>query len=296
MKITNKLNLPVGFVKAVSTERHNKPGTLSATTLLKGTKEILLTERHWDEMTDDASERVWATFGTAVHSVLEKSANPTDQVEMQLEVEVNGILITGRIDCYDKESRTITDWKTASVWKVKMQDFSDWYRQGILYAWLLRENGYAAKKCRFVALLKDHSKSKARLDRQYPASPCYVYEFDVGKLDMIAAEGLVQKKVEEYLRYRDTPDDEIPPCLSDERWAEDEKWAVVKTGRKSAVRLFASEKEAAFFCAELTEKGEKGYSVEYRPGQSRKCLDYCAARAFCDFARQHAGGTEGGEA
>lgn len=285
MRITNKLKLPVGLVNAVSTERHNKPGTLSVTTLLKGVKEVLLTERHWDEMTDDASDRVWAVFGTAVHALLEHEG-PGEFAEEQMGLKVGGITVTGRIDNYNMETATITDWKTASVWKVKMQDFDDWYWQGILYAWILRKNGFPAKKCRFIALLKDHSKSKARIDSQYPASPCYVYQFNVRKKDMLAAEILVCKKTAEYRKYRDTPDDEIPPCTPEERWADDEKWAVMKSGRKSAVRLFDSEEAAAFFCAEMTEKGEKGYSVEYRPGQSRKCLDYCPARAFCDFAQK----------
>ena len=42
MKVTNRLHLPEAFVKAVSVERHNKAGCYSATTLNKGTKEIIL--------------------------------------------------------------------------------------------------------------------------------------------------------------------------------------------------------------------------------------------------------------
>ena len=48
MKVTNRLHLPEAFVKAVSVERHNKAGCYSATTLNKGTKEIILQERHGD--------------------------------------------------------------------------------------------------------------------------------------------------------------------------------------------------------------------------------------------------------
>ena len=71
MKITNKLNLPYGLVKAVSPEPHNKPGEISATTLIQGTKQVILTQRHWNELEDDVSERIWAVFGTAVHALLE---------------------------------------------------------------------------------------------------------------------------------------------------------------------------------------------------------------------------------
>ena len=71
MKITNKLSLPYGLVKAVSPEPHNKPGEISATTLIQGTKQVILTQCYWDKLEDDVSERIWAVFGTAVHALLE---------------------------------------------------------------------------------------------------------------------------------------------------------------------------------------------------------------------------------
>ena len=58
MQITNTLNLPAAFIHAVSTERHNAPHCYSATTLNKGAKEIVLTDRHYDEITVDASEQI----------------------------------------------------------------------------------------------------------------------------------------------------------------------------------------------------------------------------------------------
>ena len=64
MTITNKLGLPEGFVRACETTAHNRPGHVSATTLLKGTKEIVLTQRHWDELEDDVADRVWAIWGS----------------------------------------------------------------------------------------------------------------------------------------------------------------------------------------------------------------------------------------
>ena len=44
-------------------------------------------------------------------------------------------------------------------------DFDDWDKQGLIYAWLMKQNGLNVKEIRFVALLKDHSKSKARKER-----------------------------------------------------------------------------------------------------------------------------------
>ena len=55
----------------------------------------------------------------------------------------------------------VADYKTASVWKVKFRDFEDWRRQGLIYAWLLKQNGFPISRRRFIALLKDHSKTEA---------------------------------------------------------------------------------------------------------------------------------------
>ena len=161
MLITNKYNLPEAFVKAIQNSRHNADGCLSATTLLKGTKEIILENRHFDEITVDASDEVWAVFGTAVHSILEHQEDEAFKEEA-FSVDVLDYKVTGKVDRYDMKHETIEDWKTASVWKVIFQDFEDWKRQGLIYTWLLRQSGLNVRHIRFIALLKDHSNQKQR--------------------------------------------------------------------------------------------------------------------------------------
>ena len=55
MVTTNEMNMPQAFVNYVSNVRHNPSGTLSATTLLQGDKQIVLYDRHFEEMTQDAA-------------------------------------------------------------------------------------------------------------------------------------------------------------------------------------------------------------------------------------------------
>jgi len=280
LKITNNLNLPEGLVKAVDTERHNKTDKeLSATTLLKGVKEIILTWRHWDKLTVDAADRIWAIFGTAVHALLEAEGKH-EFTECDFTVPMpNGVTVTGRIDNYNMETETITDYKTGSVWKVIMGDFYDWRMQGIIYAWLLVKSGFKVKRCRFIDLLKDHSKSKAKFDSKYPQVPVYVYEFPITEAELKEGEAYIAERLTEYLKYLDKPDDEIPPCTDKERWASETGYAVMKQGRKAAVRVLPSKAEADRKAAELGA----GHYVETRPGVSRKCGDYCACCDFCNF-------------
>lgn len=282
MKITNRLDLPEGLVRAVSTERHNRDGCVSATTLLQGTKQILLTERHWDELEDDAAERVWAVFGTAVHSLLE-SEGENEFAEIDVESKVLNTTVTGRVDNYNMATGTICDYKTASTYKILTGSFDDWRAQGLTYAWLLRRNGLPAARCRFIAMLKDHSKREARRSRDYPQKPIHVYEFDVTDEMIEDTERSVYRKVAEIEAYRRKKDDDIPPCSERERWSRKTEYAVKKNGRKTAVRVLGSEDEATEYAARLGA----GHYVETRHGEPVRCLGYCTCAPFCDYYRNN---------
>ena len=278
MKVTNRLNLPAAFVSASDTNRHNAPGCFSATTLNKGAKEIILTDRHWDEITIDASDNVWAVFGTAVHALLE-SHKDNNFHEESFKVPVSNSFVTGQVDSYDMENATIYDWKTASVWKIQFNDFADWRAQGLTYAYLMSQSGLEVKRCCFVALLKDYSKTKAKTDASYPQSPVYKYEFEVTAEDMAETRDRILNKVLEIESAYEKNDDEIEPCSQEERWADNEKFAVMKNGRKTAIKLFDNEADADAMAGEL---GNAHY-VEHRPAISRKCLDYCNCKDFCSY-------------
>ena len=282
MTITNKLDLPAGFTKAVSTERHNAALCLSATTLLQGMKQIILTDRHWEELTDDVSDRIWAIWGAAVHSLLE-SEGEDDFTEQEMSYKVGEITITGRIDNYDMKRGVISDYKTASVNKVKFNDFNDWYLQGMIYAWLLTNNNFPVKHCRFIAVLKDHSKTEAARDSRYPRQPVYVYDFPVTQANLFKIGVYIRGKVNKYMEYRNKQDDQIPPCSSEERWERPAKFAVMKSGSKRAVRLFDNKMEAEQKAAELGS----GYFIEHRSGECIKCQGYCLCNIFCNFYREN---------
>lgn len=283
MKVSNKLHLPQAFVDAVSVERHNKQGQYSATTLNKGVKEIILQERHWDEFTQDAADNVWAVFGTAVHALLESQPDNNFHEE-SFKIPVNNSYVTGQVDSYDMEHAIIFDWKTASVWKVQFADFSDWYKQGMTYAWLLKQSGLEVRRCVFIALLKDHSKTKAKTDASYPQSPVFRYEFEVTDEELAQTEKRIKDKVAEIENAYKLGDDDIEPCSADERWADNEKWAVMKNGRKSAIRVFDNQADADAMAGEMGN----AYYVEHRPAVSKKCADYCLCKDFCNFYKQEA--------
>ena len=286
MRITNRMNLPYGLVRAVSPEPHNRPGEISATTLIAGVKNIILTQRHWGELEDDVSDRIWAVFGAAVHSLLETEGE-TDFTEIDMRQKVSNVTVTGRLDNYDMRTGIICDYKSTSVYKVRAgiadggESFRDYRTQGLIYAWLLQKNGLPATKCRFICLLKDHFRSEAERDPSYPQSPVHVYEFAVTADDLAEIERFIYKKVFQYELFSSTEDDLIPECDEHERWARKDVYAVKKEGRKTAVRLLATREEAEEKIAELGA----GHFLEVRKGESRKCKNYCLCRGFCNFYR-----------
>jgi hypothetical protein len=164
-------------------------------------------------------------------------------------------------------------------------DFADWRKQGLTYAWLLKQNGLDVRRCRFIALLKDHSKSKAKFDATYPQSPVFVYEFEVTPEELEQTGERITQKVIAIEAAEKMGDDDIAPCSAEERWADPEKFAVMKNGRKTAVRVFDTQADADACAGEL---GNSHY-VEHRPAISRKCGDYCLCKDFCNFYQQQRG-------
>lgn len=277
MIIKNSMDLPQAFINAVSLEKHNAEGEFSATTLLKGACETILTDRHFDEIEVDVADCVWQIFGTAVHSIFEKSGIDGFREE-KFSIPVCNSIVTGKVDLYDMENETLYDWKTASIWKVTYKDFDDWKKQGLIYAWLMKKNGLSVKKIKFIALLKDHSKSKSRTDADYPQKPVYRYEFDVTENDLAEIEKFIIAKVQDLEAQSKLADCEIKPCSDEERWATADKWAIMKAGRKTALKVCESEEQAKELIGSLG-----GTSIEYRKGESKKCEDYCNCKAFCPF-------------
>lgn len=287
MRITNRLNLPQALVDACDVKPHNEPNTVSATTLKSGVREILLTQRHWEEMEDDVSNRIWALFGTAVHALLEKEA-PDTFVEEKFEQQIGKYKVTGRLDCYDMKQKIIFDYKTASTWKYKFADYSDWDFQGLVYAWLLKQAGLEVKECRFVMFFKDFSWTKASVEQGYPKSPTEVHAFEVTDKKLAEIEEKIKAKIKELEESEKLSDEELPLCSPSERWAKEGKLAVMKEGRKTAVKLFDEnqQKDAELFIKSMNDN--KLY-IEHREGSDGKCENYCGCCKFCSYYQEKYG-------
>lgn len=293
MKITNKLNLPEPFVSAVTREYQYKDKQYSATAINGGTCEAILKRRHNDEIEQDVSDMIWLIFGTAVHSVLENAQETVDQLkENKIVVEIfDGYKLSGIFDLYDDSTGTVTDYKTASVWKVIHNDWNDYRQQTLIYVWMLRKIGFTnAHRGEIVAMLKDHSKTKAKTDSSYPQNPAFKIGWDFTDKDLKSVEEFIMAKFSEIEICESVSDDQLPPCSPAERWREETVYAVMKEGRKSAVKKCDSREEAEERVANL---GAKHY-VQERPGRDKKCDEYCTVNKWCPYYKRKMEDLNGG--
>jgi hypothetical protein len=283
--LTNHLNLPEQIVNAVKKDDYNNNGTYSATTLLKDPKEIILFNRHKDEITEDVSEHVYSLLGTSVHYILEKAEEGENQFkEERLYYKFGNDTISGKFDFYDMEEEMLGDYKVTTVYKYLLGDNEHYRFQLLTYAYLLRKNGFPCKGGRIYQIFRDWQRSKAKFDKSYPQKPVNVITFRFYDKDFTYIENEIQQRLANIHKYEDFADDEIPICSKENRWATDDKFAVMKKGRKSAMRILNSKEEA-----EEWMKNNGGEFIQERPAESRKCVDYCSCCEFCNFWRENYG-------
>lgn len=294
MPIENKLGLPKPFVDAVTSDYKPTPKRYSATALLKGTREAILQRRHHDEIVTEVADMVFMIFGSAVHKIIEQAQEGEHELkEEYLTVDMpNGYVLSGIFDSYNDETGTVVDWKTASVWKVIYDEWEDYRKQLLIYCWMLRQLGFDAHTGEIVAMLKDHSKSKAKFDKSYPQHPVYVKRFEFTAADFDNIEEWLFAKFREIEQCEQLPDDELPVCSPEERWYKPGKWAVTKKGNKKANKLFDEDKEAEAreYADYLAERDGKPYEVTLRPGKDGKCDEYCSVCEFCSYWKEKQNG------
>lgn len=296
MNITNDMNLPQPLVSMCQKDYQYEPNEYRVTSLLKGIRETLLERRHESEITRDVSDMIWLLFGTAVHGILEKNQETDDQIKearlketvrLWCKENVPEYTLSGQFDLYDASKKKITDYKTASVWKIIFGNFEDWRRQLLIYGWLLRKAGFEVECAEIVAMLKDHSKRDAKIKSNYPPLPVATVPFKFKESDFEEIEIWLAHRFEEIYEAEKLPDDELPLCTPEERFNSGDKYAVMKNGRKTALRVLDSMEEATAYMLEV-----KGDRIDTRPGEDKKCIDYCSAAPFCSFYKERYAKTE----
>jgi len=272
VKLTNRMRLPEPIVKAVSNDAYTKgDADISVTELLMPPWLRQLRLRHDEEIEEDVSDRVWSLLGSSVHSIIERASDQTDVLsEATLYMEVEGWKIKGQADHVTLSRAELCDFKVTTAWKILGNRVpAEWVQQTNIYRHMLQKTkGLTINSVAIIVILRDWSKREAARREDYPQAQ--VVRLEVPLWSAEQAEAFLAERVR--LHQNNDPS----PCTDEEVWAKPAKFAVMKKGRISALRLFDEEGEAKA----LAEQTLGGY-VDVRPGEAVRCQSYCAVAPFC---------------
>lgn len=278
MKISNIHNLPDSIKQAVEvSNRPLLPDLISVTTLIDSPYIRYLRMKHWEELTEDASDRIWALLGSAVHYIIDKSETPAALTEERLTItHSSGIRISGMPDHYENEE--ITDYKVTSVYSFLKGLKPEWEKQLNLYAFLFRAHGFPVKSLKIQAILRDWQRGKVLADPDYPIIPFMTVNVPLWS----------PERVQEYIdvQIAEHTADPVRFCIPAERWQKEPQFAVMKGDNKRATRVFDTEIEANMF--RQGHKDANKMLVVSRPGGYMRCQDYCNVAMYCQTLKDEA--------
>lgn len=288
----------------------SRENTISATTLLKPTRSIVLALQNKDlDKHVDITDLVSSRMGSAIHSLAEHAwtdrdnltkaltalgvsgldekfvINPesyTDDeipvfIEQRHEKEVDDFIITGKYDLVlDGE---ISDYKSTSTWTYIYDSNAEKYaQQGSIYKWLAPEV-ITKDNINIQYIFTDWSSAQARRDPKYPQSRVLTKAYPLWsqeKTDQFITDKVIQIKT-----LLDKPQAELPLCTSDELWESDTKYKYFKNPNASrATKVFSTFEEAT---QRQADDGNVGI-VKTIPGEVKACR-YCNVVDICDQSK-----------
>lgn len=287
MNLTNLHGLPESIVNAIAQDPYEGPSqgdlsTISVTTLILPPKIRMLRHRHAHEIEEDVSDNIWRLLGSSVHAMLERAETSDSLVEQRIEMKVGDKTISGKTDLY--QDGCVQDYKVTSVWSViySPEGKKEWTEQLNLLALLYREAGFEVNSLKIVAILRDWSSANAKRDSNYPRIPIAVIDVPLWtKEEQLIFLGL---KISNHSQYETVDDDNIPECPPEDRWKTETKWAVYKNQNKRADKVCDTFHDAQNHVDGQDQK--HSWRIEERPGQDRRCQEYCSVAQFCHYGKQ----------
>ncbi len=278
MSISNNYNLPLPLYKALSKERYAPiAGRLSATALIDAPLVRVLMMKHAKEIEEDASERMWAVLGTAIHWVIEQNGSKEASEAKRICKHKSGATLVCIGDFY--ENQILTDWKVTSTWSWLLGGKSSWEKQLNVVKYIYELNEMPVKEMYVYAILRDWVKSKS-YDRDYPDIPFQGVKIPIWEPEKL--EKYIDERVEAHLFAESLIDSigNVPICTPEERWQRPDTYAVKREGIKRAVRVFDTNDEAEKF---MEKAKAKDLFIENRKGSEIRCNSFCSVNRFCEY-------------
>lgn len=309
----NVAQVPLSLAVFLATDNydHNPdPYTISATTLLKPLRQLILGSRVSNEDASmDLMGQLASSLGGAIHDGIDNAwkndegrlramealgipkgvrervvVNPepgtdlTEKIPVYLEKRVERKLgkwtITGKAD-FIGEGR-VEDFKTTSVWSAILGSKDDDYIwQGSIYRWL-QPDIITRDEMAIQWIFTDWSSAQARQDPKYPQNRHMQRIFQLKMLS--ETESFIRRKIALIEQYWDADEADIPRCTDEELWRSDPVFKYYKNKDKMSrsTKNFDTRQEAML---RFIEDGSVGIVKEV-PGQVKACK-YCPGFSVC---------------
>lgn len=313
MSITNKFNIPLSlsvWLAHSDYDRSSDPRTISATSLLKPVKSIVLSSTIESSGTTDVMDLVASSLGTAIHTAIEEAwkskalkgtlkalgnpgkvidgivVNPTEKelasgaipvyMEIRSTKHINGWNVTGKFDFIS--NGMLEDFKSTGTYNyINQSNAQKYIQQASIYRWLnptlVTEDVFAINY-----IFTDWSSVKAKQETDYPKSRLIQQKFKL--MSILETESFIKEKLNLINTYIGNPQT-APDCTPEELWMKPSVFAFYKDPAKldRSTKNFDSYWEANAHQASLGGIG----IIKERKGEAVFCK-YCNAVGSCKQA------------
>jgi hypothetical protein len=289
-------------------DHDDDPFTISATTLLKPLRQIILPNRiPPGEGLVNLADMMNSRMGTAIHDGIDTAwktnykvamqalglpqrvidrvrINPepdevTDDIipiylEQRLSRQLGKWKVTGKFDFIGEGK--VQDFKSTGTFTYKKQTSADKYtQQGSIYRWLDPKK-ITQDRMDIHYIFTDWKGAMAKTDPTYPPKRFHTQSFELMSLE--ATENFIRQKIALIEQYWGADEEDIPQCDDTELWRSEPQFKYYKNPEKTArsTKNFETMQEAQL---RLIEDGSVGIVKEV-PGQVTACK-YCPSFAVC---------------
>lgn len=316
---SNRSNIPLSmavFLASDSYDHNPDPNTISATTLLKPTRQIILSGRVPESLgVTDISALVQSRMGQSIHDGIERSwvhdfkaslaklgysqkvidlvrINPTPEqlrdepdcipiyLEQRASKQFGKWKVSGKFD-FIGDGR-VEDFKSTSTysWTAGNKD-DDYIMQGSIYR-VLNPEKITQDVMAIQFLFTDFSPLRARTEKNYPPGRTAERLFKLKSIP--ETEAFIRGKLADLERFWDVDQAELPLCSDKELWRSEPVYKFYAKAETAAAggrstKNFDNLHDANVF---LSTKGSG--VIKEVPGQPTACK-YCAAFPICTQAQ-----------
>ncbi len=256
-----------------------KKSDISVTQLIDSPQVLSLRKANRDTISEDVSDRVWAVWGSAVHSICEiaNASNSDVLVEKRFHKKYTDKVVSGQVDIYDIGNKAIYDIKTVSAYALMNGIKPAWAQQLNVLADLMSTANWPVEALFIVAFAKDFSAKNAKSNPSYPQQPLTIIEVPLWSKE--ECNEYIEKRLQRHFW-----DEHV--CTKEEKWQSEDRFAVMKKGKERAVKLFDTKEDANDFL--VMQKDQEHLSIQDRPGYSMRCAQYCNVKDMCpQFAKEN---------